>query len=676
MSERPNGRASYGGQTVLNLVNADFDGALIGVNPTRSSAHGVPCAPTLQDAVAALGASPDAVVLATPAPGVPALVDEAGRLGAGGCVVYAAGFAEASGDERGVTLQEELIAAAHRHEIPLVGPNGNGIVAVHAKAPMWGDAVTLHDPGGIAFITQSGNLGVNALALSSGPGFHTVVSGGNQAVVDAAALLQHFVSVDDVRVVALYLEADGDGPRLANALAGCLDAGKRVVVLKGGRSVAGRDAGTAHTAALAGDDRVFRALMKEAGAIVVADLAELVGVASALDRPTPPRRPGADALAIVTCSGGDCTMAADLAEEMGIPLAPLTAATRARLREVLPSTASVVNPLDHTNTVFGDTEAVAEIVSVLASDPRVGVVLAVQDQPIELPEDAAVEWRDTLEGDVRGANAAGVPVLVASTLPEHRPDLEGALGGLRTGLLAAHAVVLERPGHGDRLRAIAKASGPRTGTAGSGAWSESRGKALLASAGLPVPRGEVVDTPEDAAAAALNLGSAVAVKADHPDLLHKSDIGAVVLGLTEPEAIREAAAAVLAAAPHGARVLVEQMADPGLEIVVSAHRGGVVPVLVLGLGGMWAETLDDVALIPLPADQPAVLAALGRLRAAPVLLGARGGTPYGMAALARLAVAVGELLLAEGLDLIELNPVLVGSGPEAGVTIVDAVLRS
>ena len=159
-TDRP---ASYGGQTARNLMLAGFEGGLVGVNPGRTEAHGIPCLPTLREAVDSLGTAPDAVVVATPAAGVPDLVDECGRLGAGGVVVYAAGFAEAPGEEQGPALQAALVAAAARHDLPVIGPNGNGVVAVHSRAPLWGDAVTLRKPGGIALITQSGNVGVNAL---------------------------------------------------------------------------------------------------------------------------------------------------------------------------------------------------------------------------------------------------------------------------------------------------------------------------------------------------------------------------------------------------------------------------------------------------------------------------------------------------------------------------------
>ena len=335
----------------------------------------------------------------------------------------------------------------------------------------------------------------------------------------------------------------------------------------------------------------------------------------------------------------------------------------------------MVNPLDHTNAVWGDVDGVAGIVEVLASDPEVGVVLALQDQPADLPDDAAAQWRDTLEGDVRGVTAAGVPLVIASTLPDHRPDREGALGGLRAGLLAAAALVAPLPADGAQLRAIARAAIRPDGPARSAHLAESDGKSVLREAGVTVPDFVVSRDAAAAAASYEQLGGRVVVKASHPDLLHKSDVGAVVLGLDDADGVRAAAERVLAAAPEGSLVLVERMADPGLELFVAAHRDGVVPVLVMGLGGVWAEVLDDVAVIPLPADVERVEAALLSLRAAPVLTGARGGEPYALRSAAELGARVGELLLRTGLSLVELNPVLLGRGSTAAVA-VDAVVRT
>ncbi len=221
----------------------------------------------------------DAVVVAIPAAGVPEVIRTAARRGCGAAVVFAAGFAEAGA----TALQSELVAAADG--MPLLGPNCDGLVSFHGGAALWGDALVPRPAGRVALISQSGNVAVNALAVGRGLRFHTVASVGNQAVLDAAALLSALVDDDEVGAVALFLESDGDGARLAEALARAAERDVPVVVLKVGATAAGATAAAAHTGALAGDQRVFRALVEEAGATWAHDVHDLLELAKALAVP-------------------------------------------------------------------------------------------------------------------------------------------------------------------------------------------------------------------------------------------------------------------------------------------------------------------------------------------------------------------------------------------------------
>ncbi|HYX78735.1 MAG TPA: CoA-binding protein, partial [Solirubrobacterales bacterium] len=327
---------SYGGQTLVNLSTIGYRGDVWGVNPRRKGVHGRPCFPSLGE----LPQVPDAVVVATPAASVPQVIDQAGAIGCGGAVVYAAGFAEIAS---GRALQEELATAARRHGLPVCGPNGNGIVVVPQGVALWGDALPPLEPGGVAIVSQSGNQAVNALATRRGLRFHTVISCGNQAVLEAADFLDFLAREGGVRSVALNLESDGDGPRLCEALAACAEAGIGVAVLKVGSSEAGASAAAAHTGAVAGDQRVFEALIEEAGAVLAADFHDLLEIAKALAlRRTPKRSAGSGkgggGLAVMTCSGGDSSAAADEAARLGVELAALAPSTARRLRELLPQT--------------------------------------------------------------------------------------------------------------------------------------------------------------------------------------------------------------------------------------------------------------------------------------------------------------------------------------------------
>jgi acyl-CoA synthetase (NDP forming) len=613
-------------------------------------------------------------------------------------------------------LQSELADAARRWSLPVCGPNGNGIVALHERAALWGDAVAPAAGGPVALVSQSGNVAVNALGARRGLRLHTVVSCGNGAVLDAADFTGALAALDGVRSIALYLEDDGDGPRWCAALEACARAGVAVAVLKAGSSRAGAAAAQAHTAALAGDQRVVRALFDEAGAAWARDPHELLELAKALATRRPSlRAPSGGGLAVMTCSGGDSAVAADLAAEMGLRLPALAPRTVERLRETLPEAATPANPLDYTALLWYDQAALRALVLVLADDPAIDRVLVLFDSAMRVGGEVDESWA----GIVAAVRAAGrvspVPVALASTLPELLEDdvaaqmiEEGmpALAGLAPALRCMQALAAP-PADPGRIAAIAAAASRARSDGADGWLAEHETKSLLRDAGLPVVSGRLAADADDAVAALGELGGRVALKLSAPGLTHKTERGAVVLGLATDDEVRageshlrsvarrgaglaapegaapgpaapEGAAPGLAA-PEGAAagvaraaVLVEAMAPSGVELLVAARRGGLVPVLVLGLGGALAELLDDVAVVPLPATPERVERALRTLRGAPLLTGARGRPAVDVTAAARLAAGAGDLLLAAGLDLLELNPVIVH---ERGAVAVDALAR-
>jgi acetate---CoA ligase (ADP-forming) len=668
---------SYAGQTLLNLRALGFPGEVWGVNPGRSTAHGFPCFPSFADCPS----PPDAVVVAIPAAGVPAVVDEAGAIGCGGAVVYGAGFGEISS---GLALEKELQAVAKRHGLPVCGPNSNGIVALHERLALWGDALNPQEPGRVALVSQSGNVAVNALATRRGLRLHTVVSFGNAAALDPAEWIAELARDEGIGSIAVYLEADGDGVWLCEALALCAERGVGVSVLKVGSSPAGAAAAAAHTGAVAGDQRVFRALVEDAGGAWAEDVHELLEMAKALAVPEARRaRPcGAPAtgLAVLTCSGGDSALAADECERIGIPLPPLADTTARRLRELLPEAATVANPLDYTALVWGETDTLRDMIAVVGANPAIDQVLVLYDQPAGITGDPHASWAAVREGILAGAEESPAPVIVAATLPELLDDTAAArfiaaglptIAGLRTGLGCA-AALRRPPGDPARLREIARGASVQPDLNGIPALAEHAAKELLRAAGVSVVDGRVVATEDDAVLALDEIGPPVVLKLSAPTLLHKTELGALALDLHSAAAVRDAHRRLAGLGVEDAAVLVERMADPGLELLVSARRDAVVPALAVGLGGIWAEIHDDVAIVPLPASPERVERALLSLWGAPLLTGGRGHTPLDLRAVARLAAGVGELLVDRGLSLIELNPVVVY---ERGAVAVDAVAR-
>jgi acetyl-CoA synthetase len=671
-NDRP---GSYGDIVLQNLARAGFEGPVWGVNPRREEVHGRRCFPT----VAELPEPVDAVVVAIPAAGVPAVIGDAVARGCGGAVVISAGFGEIA---EGRALERELREQALAGGLPLCGPNGNGIFAVGSRAPMWGDSVAPMEPGPVAMLSQSGNVAVNALGSRRGIRYHTVLSTGNQAVLDASDWLAAICEREGVRSVAMFLEEDGDGERLAHALARCAERGVRVAVLKVGASEAGARAASAHTGAIAGDVRVFRALVEEAGGAWADDPHELLELARALAEPR--ARPRGDGgLAILTCSGGDSSIAADEAARIGATLPELAVATRERLTELLPAAATVGNPLDYTAMIWGDTELLRRITVAVGADPAIDQLLILYDHPQGLAPEAAAEWAAVRAGIVAGADEAEAATLVASTLPDLIDDQASGelahrgvpvIAGLRTALACALALRLPAadPARLEEIAAAAAAAGGGgAGDADADGWiDEIDAKELLRGAGVAVPRGRVVSSADQCVAAANDLGLPVALKVSAPGLLHKSDRGAIVLGLTSEEEVRRGYESLASTQASGDRVLVERMVPAGAELLVAVRTDAVVPALAIALGGIWAEALDDVAIVPLPAEPERVERALRGLRGAGVLTGGRGYATLDLGGAAALAARVGEIALDEGLDLLELNPVAVHS---SGCVALDAV---
>jgi len=279
------------------------------------------------------------------------------------------------------------------------------------------------------------------------------------------------------------------------------------------------------------------------------------------------------------------------------------------------------------------------------------------------------EWDDTRAGGIAGGARAQLQTLLVSSMPGQEPD--DAVGGLVSALKAVAALQLPAPVP-DRLMQIAECANRATINPGGQYLAEHSAKELLRSAGISVPKSQVVANSAAAVSAAAEIGFPVAIKVSAPGLIHKSEIGALALNLTTAHEVQDASAQLLqiASLPANTALLIEAMVEPGVEVFVAAHRLGIVPCVVVGMGGVWAEIFNDVAVIPLPADSNRVISEIGRLRGAALLRGDRGQKAFEIEELAQLVVTAGNLLMDENLTMIELNPVLVNSSTAVAVDAV------
>ena len=353
----------------------------------------------------------------------------------------------------------------------------------------------------------------------------------------------------------------------------------------------------------------------------------------------------------MTCSGGDSAQGADQAQLVGLSLPPLAPPTLRRLTELLPSAATAANPLDYTALIWGEVETLAELVVALGDDPAIDLVVVFYDQPHGMDGASAASWAAVLEAMMLGAARSSVPTLLSSTLPELLDDRAAwqmacagvpAAAGLRTGMRCAAAMLGtgRPPSGGERLRRSPLPPGSATARRATG-WPSIRARHCCGRPGCGPRRGGR-GRRRGGGRRRARLGGELALKLSAASVQHKSEIGAVALALDSDERVAQAFTPLAAlAGEHGGVVLAERMASSdGLELIVGAHREGVVPALVIGLGGIWAELLDDVCVVPLPADRDRIIEALRGLRGAPLLFGGRGRPGVDVDALCALAQSI------------------------------------
>jgi acetyltransferase len=664
---------------------ADFPGDVLPVGPA-ATVGGRPGYPHLR----AVPGPVDLVVIATPAATVPEIITAAAAKGVAAAVVLSAGFAETG--PAGARLQAEAVAAARAGGVRLVGPNCFGVQ--NADLPL-NASISAGPPrggGGVSIVTQSGSYGmaVHALGRDEGLRVAKVFAAGNKADITDAELLGYLRQDPATRVICLLLESITDARGFYEQA--CLTTPvKPVIAVVHGRTGAGQRAAVSHTAALATDDAVRDAALRQAGVARVRTGLQALDAARALSGPPLPR---GKRVAVVTNSGGTGVELTDLLADEGLEVPELSGPLQDELRALLPGYASPRNPVDMTPTWRLFTTLYPATIEMLARSGEIDVVVpvllqrsasaevaeAVRDTVVRLRQDQVpvpvyVCWVAPKSADAHASllAEAGVPCF---PWPERTARAVGV--AVRCGLQTTKPA--PRPPAPAKPPAPATPAAPATSAAAAkppaarpvrhlpaGLLPPEVARDLLAGAGIPVVETARCDSPAAAVKAAGRLGYPVVAKVDHPALTHKSDVGGVRLGLLTPASVRGAAESLLALA-EGAAVLLQPQRD-GLELVIGGIRDPEFgPVVMAGFGGVLVETLRDVQLAVAPLDETQARTMLSDLRGAAVFAGLRGRPPADLAPVAAMIVAVGNLMAAHPeLAELDLNPVL--AGPEGSIAV-------
>ncbi len=673
--------AVFGGASAQEVVRQckalGFEGQIWPVHPTRTEMDGLPCFASVD----ALPEAPDASFVAVPRQATVDIVRQLAARGAGGAICYASGFAEVGGD--GVALQAELVQAAG--SMALIGPNCYGMLNYLDGVALWPDQHGgQRQSQGVALITQSGNIGLNLTMQTRGLPLAYLITVGNKAGNSMESLVESLLSDPRVTVIGMHIEGLDDVAAFSRVALKALRQGVPLVALKAGSSALGAQTAMSHTSSLAGPDALYDALFARCGIARVRDPAGLIETCKFLHvhGPLTGKR-----IISASCSGGEASLVADLAQPRGLDMPTIPPAADARLRAVLGDKVNVANPLDYHTYIWGDLAAQTACFSGLM-DCGFDATLLVLDYP-RLDRCRADSWGTTVEAFAAAARYGGHGATVVASLPEDLPE-EYAKALMAQGIAPMHGIpdCLDAIAHAARIGAararlahlqpladVPLASQDQDALPGlAHTLDEAAGKQALAAFGLPVPRGQVVSAAQ-AADFADRLGYPVVVKAVSAQLAHKTEAGGVQLNVPDAEGVR---AAVARMASLSDRFLVEQMAGQVVaEIIVGVQRDAQFGLsLTVGAGGILVELLQDAQTLLFPVAREEVLHALQSLKSWPLLAGFRGKAAGDVAALVDAVLAIAAYAQAHGHTLLELdvNPVLVLPAGQ-GVLAVDALIR-
>lgn len=665
------------GRVMKFLLDKGYQGRIFPVNPKYQEVGGHRCFASVGD----IGEAPELAVISVPAKIVPAQLEAAGQAGTRAVIVFSSGFGEMG--EEGRQMESQIVEIAKRHKMRLCGPNTLGIInafeGAFATFTQYGMGPTT--PGPVGFVTQSGAFGtaIAALARKRGLGLGYFANTGNESDVTFADCLGQIVEDPRITTLAGYIEGITDGPGFVATARRAAELGKPLVVTKVGRTASGARAASSHTGALAGEDAVFDGIARQYGVIRARNEEHMLDI---VDMSTTTPSPKGRGVGIITQSGGAGVLMSDRAEEVGLDVPQLSDPTVARLREILPDFGAAANPVDVTAQFIADPSMLKESVKAVLDDPNVHIAavwLQLMDGFVdtltktfrELKEETSkpfvVSWVAAPEEGLRALRDLGICVLRGA---EPTIDAIAALVDWDEARLSRQA---DNGAGADPVALPAPGAGPvATETA----------VRLLQDAGVPVANVALATSADQAVQHAEAIGWPVALKIESPDILHKTEVGGVEIGLADADALRASYDRIVHRAAKAAPearidgVIVQQMGGGTVEMVIGLRRDPAFgPVVMVGMGGILIEVQKDVVFNRAPVSEAEASRMLDRLQGKVMLEGVRGAPPVDRAALCRMIAAVSRFGAAAGdwLEELDLNPVL--AGPD-GAIAVDSLLIS
>jgi acetyl coenzyme A synthetase (ADP forming)-like protein len=669
------------GHAILRNLLDGYNGDVYPVNPKGGEILGRKA----YESLSAIGASIDLIVVAIPPKFIPSLMEQAAGVGCKAAIIISAGFAEMG--ESGLALQRDMLDAAKAHGIRLIGPNCLGVIRPGLKLnASFGQSAP--PAGKIGLLSQSGALITGIISYAQGEqfGLSAAVSLGAKADVADGEIILWLGSDDETTAIALYVESFPE-PRAVYDTLREVAKRKPVVAIKGGATEAGARAASSHTGSLAGSSAAYAAAFSQAGVLQASSIGEFMAWSRALAYQKPAK---GNRLAIVTNAGGPGVLSADEASRHGIELAQLSAKTKAKLDEVLPVVWSHNNPID----VIGDAtaERYRDALNIIGAAPEVdGVVVIMTVQAMTKPGDVAnaiiKAYRDPswdkplcssflgLVGTEVGSrlDAAGVPEF---NTPEFAVSAMGAL--MKRGAWLAREKpkvrpypALPQPDHARARQLRAKAR-----EAGQSNLDLALAREVLICAGVRYNGSGTAVDADEATAVAEKIGYPVVIKLISPDVVHKSDVGGVVLDVVGADGVREACTSIrerVESHQPGARITgftVEEQVS-GTEIIVGMSRDpGFGPLIMVGMGGVFVEVYKDVSFRLVPMDERDALDMMGEIKAQPLLDGARGRPVLDRGELAEVLRRVSNFVEAlPEIKELDLNPLVIT--PD-GLVAIDA----